>query len=403
MRLVLSLILYFVIVGVSAQTNINQVIGEVNVDSLFRTVRDLSGDQPVVINGSVNVISSRYYNDAGNAIAQQYISSRLMRYGWNYSSQPFGLKGLNIIARKQGMIYPNRKVIIGAHFDSMPNNISPGADDNASGVAAILEMARIISQLDLHFPVTIELAFWDEEEVGLLGSKAHVGNLSERDTVLAVINLDMLAWDGNSDGVVNIHTRPGGINETLVSIADESLQYAQGLTAQMLWTTAYPSDHVPFLDAGYPAIALTEDYVNDLNPSWHTSSDLTVQFDSTYFLQASRWALATLLNVVWHPLPVNVPGTTDVVAMSLSPNPTSDKMFLYIMLNEPLIEAEIFVAGVDGAKTFSIHTGSLQAGFSVFEINVTNLSAGMYLVALVGDTAHKKHKISRKIVKAADG
>ena len=73
-----------------------------------------------------------------------------------------------------------------------------GADDNASGCAAILETARILEPYQ--FDRTIVYAFWDEEEIGLYGSEDYASGASENSIdIKAVVNLDMIAWDEDND------------------------------------------------------------------------------------------------------------------------------------------------------------------------------------------------------------
>ena len=81
---------------------------------------------------------------------------------------------------------------------------APGADDNASGTAAVIEAARIFSQYD--FPFTIIYALWDEEEQGLIGSEYYATQAANAgDSILGVINLDMIGYDGNGDGNADVH------------------------------------------------------------------------------------------------------------------------------------------------------------------------------------------------------
>lgn len=91
----------------------------------------------------------------------------------------------------------------------MPSgNSTPGADDNASGTISAIEAARLLSGIDL--PFTILFACWDEEELGLYGSKAYADTAYFRgDSIIGVLNFDMIAYDGNNDGALDINTNPG--------------------------------------------------------------------------------------------------------------------------------------------------------------------------------------------------
>ncbi|MBK6681102.1 MAG: M20/M25/M40 family metallo-hydrolase [Ignavibacteriales bacterium] len=121
--------------------------------------------------------------------------------------QSFSTTGKNVIGVKTGTQFPNQKYIICAHFDDMPSGATaPGADDNGSGTAAVMEAARILSQYT--FPYTIVFALWDEEEQGLVGSAYYANQASiAGDSILGVVNMDMIAYDANNDNKANLHVR----------------------------------------------------------------------------------------------------------------------------------------------------------------------------------------------------
>jgi acetylornithine deacetylase/succinyl-diaminopimelate desuccinylase-like protein len=147
-----------------------QIINAAKQDSLIYFVRELSGNVPTIINGTVQTIISRNKLQPGNSLAETYIRQKLQSYGLTTTIQSFSTTGKNVYAVQPGIEFPNQKYIICAHYDDMPTGTTaPGADDNASGTAAVIEAARIFSQYD--FPFTIIYALWDEEEQGLIGSE----------------------------------------------------------------------------------------------------------------------------------------------------------------------------------------------------------------------------------------
>ena len=84
--------------------------------------------------------------------------------------------GTNVLGRRTGTSRPEEVVLIGAHYDSVPN--CPGADDNGTGVAGVFEAARLLGATD--HARTLLLACWDEEERGLVGSRAYVRRAREQ-------------------------------------------------------------------------------------------------------------------------------------------------------------------------------------------------------------------------------
>lgn len=195
--------------------------------------------------------------------------------------------GTNVIGVKRGTTRPDEYVLIGAHYDSVPN--CPGADDNASGVAGVFEAARILGPVD--HARSLMLACWDEEERGLIGAEHFVARaLTEGTAIVAHFNLESV---GHYDTTPGSQTLPegfefvfpaeiGALNDRgspgdfLALIGDAELN--PGATADVvtlaealeLEVVALPvvaelrtlgpirrSDHAPFWDAGYPSIFMT--------------------------------------------------------------------------------------------------------------------------------------------------
>jgi Zn-dependent M28 family amino/carboxypeptidase len=228
------------------------------------------------------------------AAVEDYIEREFKGFGLEVESDRFGHYGKfyrNIIARAPGA--PDAPlVILGAHFDSVPG--SPGADDNASGVAVLLEAARILSPLRLKHPI-IYCAF-NLEELNMIGSTHFARRLKSHGMkVAAMVSLEMLGY---------IDPRPGsqkypaalswfypergdfiGIignwrSASLLKSFAGAMRQIAGLPVETLTVLGNGflvpqvrlSDHAPFWDLGYPALLLT-DTAFMRNPHYHTSSD----------------------------------------------------------------------------------------------------------------------------------
>ena len=278
----------------SQNTTVQQVINSVNIDTLIYFVRELSGDVQTTIGGQPYTILSRHKNQPGNDKSADYIKERLQYYGLTAVDQWWSSTGRNVYASQTGTDFPNRYFIICAHYDDMPSGtIAPGADDNASGTAAVLEAARVLSQYS--FPFTIVYALWDEEEQGLIGSAYFANQASAAgDSILGVINLDMIAYDGNNDGKFEIHTRSVGTSlELKDEILDVNTTYNIGITPIIKNPGSTYSDHASFWNRGYGAILLIEDN-NDFHPYYHTVNDKIQYFNVPYFEKMSKLAIGTL-------------------------------------------------------------------------------------------------------------
>lgn len=277
--------------------NVQQIIDSVNIDSLIYFVRELSGDVPTMINGTPQTILSRHSYQPGNALAEVYIKQKLESFGLQTTIQSFSTIGNNVIAAQIGSIFPNRKFIICAHFDDMPPGpVAPGADDNASGTAAVIEAARIFSQYS--FPFTIIYALWDEEEQGLLGSYYYAEQAANAaDSILGVINMDMIAYDTNNDNVCNIHNRDIGTSILLYDkMIHVNTKYGVNLNIVSYNPGSLASDHAYFWYFGYGAVLLIEDG-NNFNQYYHTVNDLIQYFNQPYFHKTSKLALGTLADL----------------------------------------------------------------------------------------------------------
>ncbi len=167
-------------------------------------------------------LKGRYPGTEGAKKAAEYICKKFIEAGceplFDKGFQEFDMpadstqKGINVVAMLKGTKTPNEYIVVGAHYDHLgmggkssrsPDTVAvhPGADDNASGVAALLESAKALVALKPERSV-IFVAF-SGEETGLIGSKYLVENLHvPKESVKAMLNFDML---GNLDSILNIH------------------------------------------------------------------------------------------------------------------------------------------------------------------------------------------------------
>lgn len=183
---------------------------------------------------------------------------------------------INITASKPGSL-TSASYLICAHYDATASSEpgwkwqtdpSPGADDNASGVIAVLEIARIIGSVDLDVGVKF-VAFCGEEQ-GLRGSCDYVRRLTERDSIIGVINFDMIGWvEGDKAAVVYYDWKSGWLAE-LFEEARDSLAITDLNLRSELQEIASMSDHASFSNYGIPSIWINEDAQY---PYYHTKSD----------------------------------------------------------------------------------------------------------------------------------
>lgn len=136
---------------------------------------------------------------------QDLCFERFSAYGLETDRHAYG-GGVNVLGRKLGTTNPDEQILIAAHYDHISG--CNGADDNATGVAAVLEAARVLAQAELSR--TLVVACWDEEESGLVGSEAYAGLVSDTgQNILFNYNLEMI---GYRDDAPNSQTVPEGFD-----------------------------------------------------------------------------------------------------------------------------------------------------------------------------------------------
>jgi hypothetical protein len=274
---------------------IEEVINQANLDSLISYVRALSGEDSVWINGDKERIEHRV-SDLNNDLAAEYIFEKLISFGLDAEDQEFSEWGRNVLATKKGYLFPDKSYIISAHYDAVDNYC---ADDNASGVAAVLEAARILSKYDYKY--SIVFAFWDEEESGLIGSQyfASQANSNNLD-IQNVLNLDMIGYDSNDDGLLDIHTYNVGNSNTLANLLIiNNAIYDLPLSPVIYNPGTWQSDHSSFWEYDYGAVMLIEAYYGaDFNPFYHSSEDRIDNFNLHYFHNMSKLALSAVSTLI---------------------------------------------------------------------------------------------------------
>lgn len=392
MRIVILFISQLIITDVSFAQDIRvqSHLSDFSFDSVLINVKQLSGELPVSLNGNSIYISSRLYNEIGNEQTYQWVKEKFIEYGLEIDSLVFSANGKNLFGIKYGNIFPNRVCILGAHYDNLPTGgIAPGADDNASGTAVVIETARTLS--NHQFPNTILFALWDEEELGLFGSTAFANSLNlNSDSLLGYINLDMIAWDGNFDNKSEIHVRPIANSIQLANIAAKAnLDYGIGLNLEIVNPGSPNTDHAPFWSNNLTTIGISEEYQGDFNPFWHTLGDTLGNFNISYFERNARSAVATFATLAY-----NKSGNqsiNEIIEYTLvCPNPTNGNAFMKFSqaLTSDII---IQISNVFG----EIINSNCYQNVDQIEVDLSNYSSGMYIIKLVSTELTKTFKVQK--------
>lgn len=206
----------------------------------------------------------------------------------------------NVVAERTGAGTTGRElVIVVAHLDSInipggPSAPAPGADDNASGSAGALEIARVLAMHPIRHDLRVIL--FGGEEQGLLGSTQYVAALAaaERARIRAVINMDMIATVNTP--TLTVLLEGAGVSQTLITaLADAAATYTS-LTVQTS-LNPFASDHVPFINVSIPAV-LTIEGADSANTNVHTANDTLTHIDYRLALEIVRMNVATVATML---------------------------------------------------------------------------------------------------------
>ena len=186
--------------------------------------------------------------------------------------------------------------MLGAHYDSYTgSNNEPGADDNATGTAGILEIARILSQYE--FDRSIIFATWSGEEYGLYGSEAWASEAAQNDmNILGYFNIDMAGYLEPGSYIHTDVIAPASAAELKQFYRDVCAIYLPDFEVENGALSGGDSDHTSFNNAGYQGIFPFEDS-QDYSPYIHTGNDI-VGLSVNNFEQHGIFVKATLASVV---------------------------------------------------------------------------------------------------------
>ncbi len=246
----------------------------------------------------------------------RYLKEKFLLWGLEVREDQFSYTGRvfsNLVARvDQDSKQP--RFILGAHFDAVPG--SPGADDNASGVAALLEAARLYASLSDRGPRNVEFVAFNLEEYGMVGSQAYAQKLKRQGIpVLGMLSLEMIGYTSRENGSQKMpfflkpfypdvgnfiglvaNTR----SKTFLERVKEIFQSVEGLPVESLILPAngwvFPdarlSDHSPFWDEGFPALLVTDTSFYR-NPYYHSEEDRIETLDLDFLAKVTEATLRT--------------------------------------------------------------------------------------------------------------
>ena len=268
----------------------------------------ISQDSLYAYDTRLEAFRTRYVTTDSILQAGDYILDKFREFGYSDAYlEPFTYyytDCFNVVCVKQGSTEPDKIIVVGGHYDSYngqtaPEIFAPGADDNASGTATVLELARILRNVDLKKSVMF-VAF-SAEEVGLVGSYISAYNLSQLQAdVECMLNFDMVAYTMDDWDNVVLYS---GANSTYTNVMINAADRVTDLYCSYQGY-ATNSDHASFDQFGYlTAFAIEGDFNTE---GWHTNLDISSRLDFPFCEKVARMAVATIgqIDVAGQPSPI---------------------------------------------------------------------------------------------------
>lgn len=214
------------------------------------------------------------YSQEARMISAEYLERKLDIFCDEVQIENYSQTGNNVVGSILATTETDQWIVIGAHYDSVKD--CPGANDNATGVALAYSVAKHIASLETR-NYNLKIVFFDEEERGLIGSKAYAKQLLEdKVNVVSVHTIDQLGWDEDGDRGIELEVPTDQIRDQYSKVAGE---YNYTFPIQISDVTS--TDHRSFRQLGFAATGITEEYKNgDTTPHYHRSTDTyeTVNF-----------------------------------------------------------------------------------------------------------------------------
>ncbi len=304
------------------------LMNQIDADRLFVTIDSLVAMQTRRVN-SFPGSPTQGIDAAANYVLDQFnqIRAQSLQNSFSVNTQQFTINwdntestGTNIIGVLPGTDTGRGVVVLAAHYDSInynftdPNGIAPGANDDGSGMAALLEIARIMSHRS-HRATIMFIAF-SAEEIQRQGSRAFVQDYLQASgnniDIKAMLNMDIIGSDTGPNGSINdreIRMYSAGDNNSRSRQLARALNFIATRTAPELKIVLQDSedragrysDHMSFSDAGYPAVRFVE-ALEEIDRE-HSERDTTDDIQAGYLVNATKTILACMTALADGPPP----------------------------------------------------------------------------------------------------
>jgi len=282
---------------------------------------------------------SKHISRPGNKLASAYLFETYRSFGYTPEFQWFerpnalGGQTANVIATLKGTVNPELIYVVSSHYDSVA--IGPGADDDSSGTAALLETARIMAGHPQ--PATIVFASFTGEEAGLLGSREFVRRaVADKLSIVGALNNDMVGWANDQRLDNTIRYSNSGIRDIQHAAA---MQFSNLITYDALYYKS--TDAAAYYEAFGDIVGGIGSYPVLSSPHYHQSHDVLENMNHQLITEVARTTAATLALLASSPsrlteLKADLKGSTATVSWKPSPESgVTDYLVLYGPAGKP--------------------------------------------------------------------
>lgn len=312
----------------------------------------------------------------GQYTSMGYTASQMQEHSYSYS----GFTCKNLIVTKTGTLYPNTYVIICGHYDSITGT---GTNDNGSGTAILLEVARLMRTIPTDY--SVKFIHFSGEEDGLMGSQAYVSQVvngtSPKMNIRLLLNIDEVGGvAGMTNDTVTCErdtSNPTTNNAASSTFTNQLMQYIQWYSPlQTQLSYAYSSDYMSFQSNNEVITGLFE---TNETPYKHTANDLLVNMDPVYVYQIAQGTTGAMLHFAVASISALQSPTFDVKP-TVSALWHDQQLALYwnALASEPI---HISVYNSTGQCVFQQQT-TVQGEYGLLDMPM--LASGLYVVHIYG-------------------
>lgn len=236
------------------------------------------------------------YNDKQNEFALRRSHNPEVYFASTVIDGKIDGSGTNIIAYKNSPKENAKTLIISAHYDSYTGSI--GANDNASGVAAILEVSRLLKDVELAF--NLHFILFSGEEKWMLGSRWYLGNLTkdEKEKIIGNINIDTIAEKSNLGYWAMVYGNVGTSKDNPIVDPELNKNVMSELftsNERFKLTVGINSDHYPFALSGIPSVSIIQDLSDGINAN--SSNDVVETIDSDRLVEVVTCVIESIFQI----------------------------------------------------------------------------------------------------------